>query len=568
VDRGSLTLSYRGLDGVTRRTVVRLDPPPTRVHTGGAEYELTLNPGERVEIHLSAGASMEAPPPGDLHVSLCRGLRERIGQERALFCSIRSSHEDLTKWIDRSTFDIRSLVTDLNGTAYLAGSALRHGSVRIPFAGIPWYSCPFGRDSIITALQLLWVNPDIARGVLLFLASVQARERDPAHDAEPGKIIHEMRTGEMADLGEIPFGRYYGTVDATPLFVILAGEYFRATGDLEFIGQLRPSIDGALGWIDRDGDVDGDGFVEHRINSEGLVNQGWRDSHDAIFHADGSTPPGPYALCEVQAYVYDAKRHAALLMSAMGDGRAAARLKAEAAALRERFDAAFWRPSMGGGEGTYAMALDGNKRACDGVCSSAGHCLFSGIATPERAAGVVRTLFSPAMYSGWGVRTIGAQEARYNPMSYHNGSVWPHDNAMIAMGLKRYGYRAEASNLLRCWLEASTYLDIHRLPELVCGFERVPDRGPVLYPVACSPQAWAAGAVFMLLGACLGLRVEGALRRVRVHRPHLPPGIDEIQVHGVRVAGARLDLAFRRERAGVDVMLLRRDGPARVVVTR
>jgi glycogen debranching enzyme len=410
---------------------------------------------------------------------------------------------------------------------------------------------------------MLWVNPRIARGVLEYLAATQADQVDEAQDAEPGKILHETRSSEMARLGEVPFGRYYGSIDATPLFVILAGAYFQRTGDHGFLTKLWPHVSRALAWIDRYGDRDGDGFVEYARHSPvGLIHQGWKDSKDAVFHADGSLAEPPIALCEVQAYVYEARLSAARMADALADLRHAEQLRSQAERLRAAFEERFWCDD----ESIYALALDGHKQPCRVRTSNAGHCLFGGIAAPHRARRVAETLVGPDMFSGWGIRTVAAGESRYNPMSYHNGSIWPHDVGIAAAGFSRYGYDDLIGTPFEALFDASMHVDGHRLPELFCGFHRRSGEGPTLYPVACSPQAWSSGVVFHLLQSCLRMSVDTQKQELSIDRPILPAFLTSLRFLNLELPFGEIDLQFEHDALDVPVTVLRQRGEFEVRV--
>jgi glycogen debranching enzyme len=551
VGEDQVVLAYEGLDGIVRRTSLFFDPAPRRITAELAVFRFELPPWKPRTITIEiACKEVEAWLP--LQVRLVRAYRDSRSDLRkasARAASICSSNEVFNQTVRRCVADTYMLLTDTEHGPY-------------PYAGIPWYSTVFGRDALITALELLWLDPSIARGVLWFLAAHQATEVDPAADAEPGKILHEMRHGEMANLREVPFGCYYGSIDSTPLFLTLAGAYLARTEDLETIEALWPHFEAALKWLDEYGDRDGDGYVEYgRMTDEGLANQGWKDSHDSIFHADGSMAKGPIALAEVQAYVFAAWHAAADMLDRRGEEERAVQYRARAVALQERFDRDFFDAEIA----TYVIALDGAKKPCRVRSSNAGHVLLAGLALPERAAAVAETLMSSSSFSGWGIRTIPIGEARYNPMSYHNGSIWPHDNALIAAGLARYGFRAETAQILEGMTAASTYVDLRRLPELFCGFERRPANGPTLYPVSCIPQAWASAAPLFVLQSMLGLSIDAREKRIVFDRPTMPASLDELTLGKLRIGDAWVDLALRRSGSKVLVEVLAREGEIDVV---
>ncbi|HEX6128601.1 MAG TPA: amylo-alpha-1,6-glucosidase [Candidatus Limnocylindria bacterium] len=552
-ERGVL-LRYQGLDDVMRRTRISFSPRPEELTASRARFRVRIEPGRATGLDLAIsceqGSTRRRSVPS-IEEAVLRVRRHHAGVRRG-GTRLSGSNELFGDWLERSESDVAMLTARTEQGLY-------------PHAGVPWFSDPFGRDGLIVALQCLWVAPQVARGVLGYLAANQADAYDPTSDAQPGKILHEVRQGEMAATGEVPFRRYYGSHDATPLFVLLAAEYLRQTDDLATVEGLWPNIERALAWMATDGDRDGDGLLEyHRESDDGLAQQGWKDSWDSIFHADGSLAAGPIALVELQAYAYAAQQGAAGIAERLGHAGRAAELRKSAARLRDAFDAAFWDEALG----TYVLALDGKKRPCRVRSSNAGHALYTGIARPERAADVARTLMSDASFSGWGIRTVAAGEARYNPMAYHNGSVWPHDNAMVARGLARYGFMDEAVRILEGIFESSHHFDLARLPELFCGFTRREDEGPTRYPVACSPQAWAAGAVFMLTEAVLGMEVDAAAREVRLRHARMPGFLDRLALRNLRVGDARLDLDLERQRHGVGIRVTQRTGDVEVIAVK
>jgi glycogen debranching enzyme len=553
VGRDRVVLSYQGLDGVQRRTVLGFTPEPTRLGADRAKAVVKLAPRASAVYRLTVACERRERAvvvrPFEEARRLCRA---HVARDEAWSTQLQTSNPQFDVWKERTFSDLRLLTNELPTGPY-------------PYAGVPWFNTPIGRDGLVTGLESLWIRPALARGVLTYLASTQATEDDPTQDAEPGKILHEVRRAEMAAVGEMPFGRYYGSVDATPLFVYLAAAFYDRTGDREFAQSLWPHVQSALAWMDHHGDRDGDGFVEYeRRSGAGLVHQGWKDSDDAVFHADGSLAGGPIALCEVQAYVYAARRAGARLAAVLGHDQRAAELEAQAEALSRRFDEAFWSEELQ----SYALALDGDKRPCLVRSSNAGQCLFSGIVPQGRAQRLVHTLLHPDSFTGWGVRTIASSEARYNPMSYHNGSIWPHDNALVALGLARYGFGDEAVRLLDGLFDAAMYFDLQRMPELFCGFAQEPGEGPVLYPVACAPQAWSCASMLLLLQAVLGLEVDGPRRQVHFTRPRLPERLRELKILNLQVADASVDLLLVRHARDVGVDVLQRNGDVRVVVVK
>jgi glycogen debranching enzyme len=542
-------VKYEGLDGRLRTTMLSFDPPPVEITATTASYRIALEPKQSTPFYFSIGCGFPEPPKV---VPFMRGLRAVHRNRHAApdAATVETSNDLLNEVLCRSMSDL-----------YMLTTATPQG--RYPYAGIPWYSTTFGRDGLISALQMLWIDPGMAQGVLRRLAAYQAKRDDPASDAQPGKILHEMRSGEMAALHEVPFGLYYGSVDSTPLFVMLAALYCERTGDDATVIELWSEIEAALAWIDGPGDPDGDGFVEYyRATDRGLANQGWKDSQDAIFHADGRLAEGPIALAEVQGYVYLAKCLAARCAERLGSVELARSLEAAARDLAEHFDASFWCPELE----TYALALDGEKRPCRVRSSNAGQVLFTGIARRERAIQVAEGLMGPQLFSGWGIRTIANTEARYNPMSYHNGSVWPHDNALIALGLARYGFKRSVERVFTGLFDAATYMDLRRLPELFCGFQRGRSRGPTHYPVACSPQAWASATPFTLIEASLGLQFDPGANEIRLHNPRLPAFLDWVVLRNLRLRKSSVDLMIRRHANDVSVEILERRGRVQVSV--
>jgi len=569
-----VTFRYDGLDQRRRRTHVAFSEPATieAVRPGdptdqggtirlrwvwpleaGAEHELTWT------VWSSKSALPEATPAGngsDLFPEIPRVAADEGAAAYHAWTrsttAVAADHELFNLTIARSVADLRLLVNEgpRAGERYIA-------------AGVPWFTTLFGRDSIIVAIQTLAFRPQIAVEILDVLAALQATEVDDWRDAEPGKILHELRQGETALDGELPHSPYYGSVDSTPLWLILLGATYDWTGDLSIVDRLWPNALAALRWIDEWGDRDGDGFVEYeRRSPRGLLNQGWKDSGDAIRDRNGQQMVAPIALAEVQGYVFDAKRRMAALARIRSEDELANRLEADAEKLRTRFEEAFWVED----QRYYAMALDGEKRQADAIGSNAGQCLWTGIISPQRARDVADRLLGHSMFSGWGVRTYGAAQPGYTPFGYHTGTVWPHDNSIMAAGLKRYGFQDEANRIVGTVFEAAQQFSDFRLPELFCGFDREGSAMPVPYPVACSPQAWSAGAAFMFLETMVGLKAHADRRELELLRPHLPDWLGKVTISNLRIGDASVDLLFHRWRGTTSAEVLRKVGDLSVTI--
>lgn len=600
IDQNSMSYSYLGLDHLHRNTTISFSPKPDKItskdsiQTAGqlssgiqgqtAYFTANLKPGDEMVIlmtihcsvaqadeyedkDISATASSQQTPddtpdtffaiplhknPPLIHKEALQQLISDAQIARLQASEISSSNDLFNRWIARSEADIYMLMTQ---TAYGP----------YPYAGTPWYSTIFGRDGLITAYQCLWNMPGLARGVLAFLAAHQATKVDDELDAEPGKIIHEMRRSEMALTHEVPFKHYYGSIDSTPLFVWLTGEYLQRTADLDFIQLLWPAIQRAVEWIDNCSAQHERGYIAyHQRAKVGLLQQGWKDSEDSVFHTDGAIASPPIALCEVQAYTYGARLAAGRIARALGNEAFAQQQYSKAEVLRTHFESDFWCEELG----LYALAIDGNGKKSRVRSSNPGHCLLTKIASPERARRIADALMHPDFYSGWGIRTLARGEARYNPLSYHNGSIWPHDNSIIAAGFGQYGLREPVLRMLEDFFICSRFLDLHRLPELFCGLARRPGEGPTLYPVACSPQAWAAGTIFLLLQAATGMNINAEDNTISFLEPSLPPSLKELEVHNIAIDDNVVDILIKRHANDTGIEVIARTGGVKVLVLK
>lgn len=552
---GTVSLSYTGRDRMRRTARITFSRQPDELRVGRAGVEVVfsflLDSYEREFIDLYV-------------IPLEEGEEEPAASFEEARDALQVSYDDWMKpatkiatgnavfdlMIEHSMRDLRALHT-----------RTRYGEIVV--GGVPWYSTPFGRDALITCYEVLMFKPELARESLLFLAAFQGREVNDWRDEEPGKIIHEIRQGEMARTNEIPHTPYYGTVDATPLFLVLMVEYLKWTADVETFHRLRENVDAALMWIDDYGDLDGDGLVEYNRRSPmGLSNQFWKDSGDSILLPGGRLPAMPVATVETQGYVYYAKRGMGELFLSLGEEERGRNLLEQAEELRRRVEDSFWDEELG----FYVIALDGEKKPVRVVSSNGGQLLFTGLPSPQRAKRVIARLAGSEMFSGWGIRTLSEKEHYYNPMSYHNGSIWPHDNALILKGIKLYGEYEPYIHIMEGISRTNMRMASLRLPELFCGFKRTRFNEPVPYPVACSPQAWASGSPFLILQSMLGLSPEAAQGVLHIDNPLLPPWLEKVELEGLRVGPSRLDLLFRREGGATVFSVTDKEGDIKVVV--
>ncbi|TIQ36454.1 MAG: amylo-alpha-1,6-glucosidase [Mesorhizobium sp.] len=526
-DKASVLLGYDGLDGLPRLSVISFSQAPDRLGDNRADFLIAVTKRSSKVLYVEVGPEVADTPGRDRFRAAAARARFGMRSKRRHGATVHSSGRVFNDWVERARADVALLTTELSTGPY-------------PYAGIPWFSTAFGRDGVISGLQMLWLNPGLARGVLAFLAEHQATETSPFIDSQPGKIMHETRKGEMAALRELPFGRYYGGVDTTPLYIHLACAYADRTGDMAFIDTLWPSLKAAAEWTEEASRATG--FVTYQRAAEsGLANQGWKDSIDSVFHADGRMPKGPIALVEVQGYVFAAYRGLAALARRRGEYAEAEHWENRAEEMRVAVERDFWVDDLN----FYAIAIDGEGQPCKVRTSNAGHLLYVGLPQPERAKIVADQLLSASFHSGWGLRTLADDAIFFNPMSYHNGSIWPHDTALCGVGLARYGERDSVVRLMSGTFESAVHFNM-RLPELFCGFTRSPGEAPIAYPVACLPQAWSAGSTFMLMQACLGLEIDGWEGELHVTRPRLPIGIDTLTLRHLSVGGKSVDLAFQR----------------------
>lgn len=548
-----LTFEYTGLDAVHRQTHIKVKPEPHKVIDKRALYFVSLSPGDTFQLDISVCMDEGTDEKIVLNFDEAfRNLEKHLSQFKDSIGHITTSNENFNEWINRSNNDLMSLLAPTAFGVY-------------PYAGVPWFNTPFGRDGIITALFTLWIAPFIAKGVLKYLAHHQANEIDGFSDAEPGKILHESRFGEMANVREIPFKKYYGSIDSTPLFIVLAGRYLKRTADVELILSILPNLERAIEWMETYADIDGDGFFEYiRKEKSGLYNQGWKDSGDSISHSDGRLANLPIALCEVQAYAIEAYRQMAYIYEIIGKEERIPFFKQKSASLFKQFNERFWDESMQ----TFVLALDDEKNPCLVKASNVGHALYCEAVDPKYATAVVKTLMSNELFSGWGIRTLSNKAARYNPMSYHNGSVWPFDTAIAAAGMAKYGFSQQAMRVLGSLFETSRHMELNRLPELFCGFEKRAGEGPTAYPVACSPQAWSVASIYVLIQCILQVEIDAFNKTVHFEYPVLPDFIDDLLLSHIPLNDQTLSLKVKRFKSTIGLDLIHKPHDWKIVTVK
>lgn len=524
---GNIILRYEGLDNIIRRTEFYFKPAPD-IFWDKAVFNVEVAPYETKEVDIEIVMSIGGVPVirQDFVVAK-REIEQSYDQWQKMLTQITTDNDHMNNIIETCILDLRSLIIQTKK------------GLLVPAAGIPWYDTIFGRDSLITSMQTLMLNPTLARSTLSFLTIYQGNKVDAWKDEQPGKILHEIREGELANLKHIPHTPYYGTIDATMLYIILMSEYYRWTGDIAILSDIRSGAESALMWMSEYGDMDKDGYIEYKRMSEklGLTNQGWKDSHDSIVFSDGKIAQPPIALCEVQAYAYDAKKRYVEMFPESDIARIAGK---EADILRSRFNDDFWMEN----KAFYAEALDFEKRSVDSITSNPGQCFFSGVLDERKAGLVAKRLMEDDMFSGWGIRTLSSKEKAFDPQSYHNGSVWPHDNSLIAWGLKKCGYANEANHVISSLIDACKFFD-NRLPELFCGYQRVNGQPPIIYHETCSPQAWASGSIILFIQTMLGLYPDAPANILYV-KPTLPGWLKYVTVKNLKVGPESVNLEFRR----------------------
>lgn len=556
--RDVLTFAYRGEDGLSRALSIESDPPPIERRHATASFHIALDPGQRQTVRVSltiheskSGTSPSPPPRGPRTAEPPSQITRQLNASTHAITKISGNGSALDQLMDRSFRGLDVLRSHLDGDEYFA-------------AGVPWFVTLFGRDSLITALQMLPYHSGIADQTLRVLAKYQGRREDDERDEQPGKILHELRIGELAHVNAIPQTPSYSTVDATPLFLILLAHHARWTGSLQLFQELRPQIKLALEWIDASLRRDPAGYLTYTSETDKreMANKGWKDSGNAIVNEDGSLAKPPVALVEVQGYVYEAWRRMASLFERSGETGEAERFRRQAEQLKARFNRDYWIKE----KDCYALALQRDGIPAAVVTSNPGQALWTGIADEAYARRTIERLMAADMFSGWGVRTLSAKERAFNPIGYHLGTVWPHDNALVAAGFRRYGGDEQALRIFHGLFDAAFHFHLHQLPEVFCGFGREDYEIPINYPVACHPQAWAAGALPFLLATLLGLEPDAFDQRLEIVRPILPRGLDRLDVTRLHIGQAFVDLTFRRGKDGVDVDVVKLDGKLEIQV--